>query len=112
MGKNQIANLTLSVNHEALRSVIASGKLLEFTDTVAKQAAAQISSQLVQHVAEARLTPEDLGSSVGASVEYHFVLGDGEPGYGTVPRPPHWGVVALDREENAGLRQVATEAEG
>lgn len=111
MGSNQIANLTLSVNHEALRSVIASGRLLEFTDTVAKQAAAQISSQLVQHVAEAGLKSEGLASGVGASVEYYFVVGDGEPGYGTVPRPPHWGVVSLDTVESVGLRQVATEVE-
>jgi hypothetical protein len=107
MENTPIANLKLNVDPEALRAIIASGRLLEFADTVAKQAAAQISSQLVQHVAEAGLQPNGLKSGVSADVSYLFVVGDGEPGFGTRPRPPHWVVSTLGEAAQAGLREMA-----
>lgn len=110
MEGKQIANLTLNVDHQALRSIISSGRLLEFADTVAAQAAAQISAQLVQHVAEAALQPKALESGVGAEVSYLFVIGDGEPGFGTRPRPPRFGVTPLESVQPAGLRQLAAGA--
>ena len=105
MKKEPIASLTLHVDPEALREIISSGRLLEFTDTVASQAAAQISAQLVQHVAEAALRPEGLKTGVSANVEYMLVVGDGEPGFGTQPRPPRH-VVAV-APTGSGLRQFA-----
>jgi hypothetical protein len=104
----QIANLKLSVDHQALRSIISSGRLLEFADTVATQAAAQISAQLVQHVAEAALQPKGLESAVGAEVSYLLVVGDGEPGFGTVPRGPTWRIVQTGLNSSA-MRQLAVE---
>ena len=88
----EIGNLSLTVQTEALRNAIESGRLLELADTISKEAALQISAQLVQHVAEAALKPEVLKSGVGASVSFVFEEGD----FGTVPHRPHWGVVNLE----------------
>lgn len=111
MADDQIANLTLEVNPEALRSVIASGRLLEFADTVAAQASSQISAQLVQRVAEGALDPERLSSGVAAEVSYRLVIGDGEPGYGTVPRPPRWVVSAVSHHPGSLSQPVDADAE-
>ena len=88
----EIGNLSLTVQPEALRNAIESGRLLELADTISKEAALQISAQLVQRVAEAALKPEALKSGVGASVSFVFEEGD----FGTVPHRPHWGVVNLE----------------
>ncbi len=103
----QIASLSLHVDPEALRSIISSGRLLEFADTVATQAAAQISAQLVQHVANGALRADSLKDGVSAAVSYRLVTGDGEPGFGTVPRPPRFGV-SLVQNVQSGLRQMAS----
>ena len=87
----EIGNLTLTVQPEALRNAIESGRLLELADTISREAAAQISAQLVQHVAEAALKPEGMKAGVGASVSFIFEEGD----FGTVPHRPHFGVVNL-----------------
>jgi hypothetical protein len=110
MEENQIASLTLKVDPKALRSIISSGRLLEFADTVAAQAAAQISAQLVQHVAEGSLSAKGLEAGAGAEVSYVLVTGDGEPGFGTKPRPPHWVVTSVDNVVGVGLRQMAAGA--
>lgn len=88
----EIGNLNLTVQPDALRNAIESGRLLELADTISKEAALQISSQLVQHVAEAALKPELLKSGVSASVSFVFEEGD----FGTVPHRPHFGVVNLE----------------
>jgi hypothetical protein len=105
----QIASLSLHVDPEALRSIISSGRLLEFADTVAAQAAAQISAQLVQHVADGALRADGLKDGVAAAVSYRLVTGDGEPGFGTVPRRPRFGV-SVAQNVQSGLRQVASGA--
>jgi len=105
----QIASLALSVDPEALRSIISSGRLLEFADTVAAQAAAQISAQLVQHVADGALRADGLRDGVSAAISYRLVTGDGEPGFGTVPRPPRF-VVSVAQNVQSGLRQMAPAA--
>jgi len=108
---NQIATLTLNVDPHALRSIISSGKLLEFTNAVATQAAAQISAQLVQRVAEAALEPKGIEAGIAAQVSYINVIDDGEPGFGTRPPRPHWGVTQIENiQALAGLRQMATGA--
>ena len=108
MEGNHIANLTLTVDQGALRSIIESGRLLEFTDTVARQAAAQISAQLVQHVANAALKQSSEVGGLTAQVQYVSVVGDGEPGFGTHPRPPRWVVTsAVEAAAQPLLRQVA-----
>jgi hypothetical protein len=91
METKSLANLTLKVDPAALREVIAKGNLLKFTEAVAAQAAAQISAQIVWHVAEAQAKPEAAGGDLVAEMAFHEVFVDGEPGYGTgrfPPRPP------------------------
>ena len=88
----EIGNLTLAIQPEALRNAIESGRLLELADTVSREAALQISAQLVQHVAEAALKPELLKAGASASVSFVFEEGD----FGTVPHRPHFGVVNLE----------------
>jgi hypothetical protein len=103
----EVASLSLQVNSEALRSIISSGRLLEFADTVAAQAAAQISAQLVQHVADGALRTDGLREGVSAAISYRLVTGDGEPGFGTVPRPPKF---IVSENVQSGLRQVVAGA--
>ncbi len=92
MANKQIAKLSLTVEPDALREIISSGRLLEFASTAAAEAAAQINAQLVQRVAEAALKPDGLKSGVSVDVAYRTVMIDGEPGFGTGvpghPRPP------------------------
>jgi hypothetical protein len=90
MDTKDIATLKLTVDPKALNEIISSGRLLEFANTAAAQAATQISAQLVQHVAEGALKQESLKGSVSVDVTYRSVLIDGEPGFGThPPGPPH-----------------------
>ncbi len=91
MAKDEIGRLTLNLNPEALKKVIGEGRILELADTMAREAAAQISAQIVNHVAKAALTPGSLG---GVSAEVAYVVGD-EGGFGTQPPRPHWVVVDL-----------------
>lgn len=109
MEVNEIANLTLTIDPAALRSIIESGRLLEFADTVARQAAAQISAQVVQHVAAAALRQSEIGG-VSTQVSYVSVIGDGEPGFGTHPRPPRFVVSVAPELQQPVLRQVAAAA--
>jgi len=115
--KNEIGQLTLNIAPAALRSIIASGRVLEFADTLAKEAAAQISSQIVDKLAAEAVKTEapktEELSSVGAanlnSVEVSFVFDGGD--FGTVPPRPKWGVVRIDEIAGSSLRRLATGAE-
>jgi hypothetical protein len=91
MEGKSLANLTLKVDPAALREIIAKGELLKFADAVAAQAAAQISAQIVWHVAEAQARPEATTQGVVAEVAFHEVFVDGEPGFGTGRFPPRPG---------------------
>jgi regulator of protease activity HflC (stomatin/prohibitin superfamily) len=104
--KNEIGRLTLSIAPDTLRSIIASGRLLELADTIAKEAAAQISAQLVGQVASEALKTEGLSSGVAAGVSFIFDGGD----FGTVPPRPKWGVVRLDEIAGSPLQRLATGA--
>src|SRR5262249_52713453 len=98
--QRELAQLTLSIDAEALKDVIASGRLLELADTIASEAAAQISAQIVEHVAEAAIQGGLSGG--GASVAYIFDGGD----FGTVPPRPKWGVFQLDILSRGALRRI------
>jgi hypothetical protein len=103
----EIGNLSLTIQHEALRNAIESGRWLELADTVSREAALQISAQVVQHVAEAALKPELTKGGVSASVSFVFEEGD----FGTVPPRPHFGVVnlaTLAATLRSPLRRIAT----
>jgi hypothetical protein len=87
--EKDIAKLSLTVDPVALREIISSGRLLEFANAAAAQAAAQINAQLVQHVSEGALKPDSLKSGVSVDFSYRSVVIDGEPGFGTHPPGPH-----------------------
>lgn len=87
MEHKHIANLNLTVEPAALREIVSSGRLLEFANTAAAEAATQINAQLVQHVAEAAVKQKGLEGGATVNIAYEFVVIDGEPGFGTVPRP-------------------------
>ena len=88
----EIGKLNLTIQPDALRNAIESGRLLELADTVSREAALQISAQIVQHVAEAALKPELAKGGVSASASFIFEEGD----FGTVPHRPHFGIVNLE----------------
>jgi hypothetical protein len=99
MEHKEVGKFTLNISPDALRTVISSGRLLELAETLSKEAAAQISSQLVEQVAAAALKPEGLKAGASANVSFIFEGGD----FGTVPPRPHFGVVRIDEGVQAGL---------
>ena len=104
MEHNELGKLTLSISSEALRNVISSGRLMELAATLSREAASQISAQLVDQVAAAALKPEGLKAGATANVSFIFDGGD----FGTVPPRPHFGVVSIDEGLQVGaLRQFA-----
>ncbi len=102
--KQEIGNLKLNIARDSLRSIIASGRVLELADVMAKEAAAQISAQIVDQIASAALKTDGLKSGVSISASFIFDGGD----FGTrPPRPPH-GVVRLEElAEASSLRRLA-----
>jgi hypothetical protein len=104
MENKEVGKFTLTISPDALRTVIGSGRLLELAETLSKEAAAQISSQLVEQVASAALKQDGLKSGVSAGVSFIFEGGD----FATLPPRPHFGVVRIDEAVQAGLlRQIA-----
>jgi hypothetical protein len=104
----ELGRLTVQIDEEALRSIIASGRLLEFASKVAANAAAQISAQLVENVSAAALQPDGLKAGTTASVSFIFDGGD----FGTHPPHPHWGVGALNDPGGALRRTISPELGG
>lgn len=86
-GKNEIGNLKLNITHDALRSAISSGRILELADTMARQAAAQVYGQIVEQLSAAALNME--GLQAGMNISFAFILGEVDEMYATRP-PIHW----------------------
>ena len=103
MPRNEIGNLTLKIEPEALRAIIAEGRLLEFVDTAANAARAQIAAQIVDHLAQASLEPA--GAQGGVAVDFALLFEGGD--YGTKPHWPHFGVTQLGEAEASALSRVA-----
>jgi len=92
MAEKTIGELTLRIDPEALRDIVAQGRLMELAATLANKAAAQISAQVVEHVAQLALKPEALNQGVNATVS--FIQDEGDPGFGTRPPRPRFVVGA------------------
>ncbi len=100
-----IGNLKLEIEPDSLRRVIAEGRLSEFVATVASEAHAHISSQIVEKVAEAALNPDGLQTGISIDVGYIFEGGD----FATVPPIPRWGVGPIPGVRSASvLSRVAS----
>lgn len=96
--RGDIGRISLEIEPEALKHIIASGRLLEFVTAVSNQAAAHLSSQIVEKVADLAVG----GSGAGASATFVFEGGD----FGTVPPRPKFGVGPIPRF-NLALQRVA-----
>jgi hypothetical protein len=104
-GQSEIGNLTLTIKPEALQKIIAEGRLLELVNKLATEASAQISAQVVDHVAKAATQKQGL-EGASASVSYIFDGGD----FGTVPHRPHFGVGTIEVIAETALTRVAAGA--
>ena len=98
----EIGKLTLDLDSDAVKRVIADGRLLELAAVMGAEASAQISAQIVDRVAD--IAAGGASSSVSAS----FVLEGGD--FGTVPPRPHFGIGRI-RFESQLQRVVAPTAE-
>ena len=101
--EKEIGKLTLEISPEALQNVIRSGRLLELADTMAKEAATQISAQIVDKVVALSQNPEGLKSGVSANLAYIFEGGE----FGTVPPRPKFGPIRFS-DISIPLRRLAT----
>lgn len=80
----ELGRLSYEVSPTALKTLVESGRLLEFANTVAASAAAEIHAQIVDQVSQAAL---DGGArSAGVSVGAANVFEGGD--FGTVPKGP------------------------
>jgi len=83
MKPTELGRLSYEVSQESLREIVASGKVLEFANTVAASAASEIHAQLVDQIARAAI---DGSASNGLSVAAINVFEGGD--FGTVPVGP------------------------
>lgn len=80
----ELGKLSYEISPEALKSVVESGRLLEFANTVAASAASEIHAQIVDQVSRAAIGGASLGSGISVGATNVFEGGD----FGTVPRGP------------------------
>jgi hypothetical protein len=97
-----LGRLSLEIEADSLRRVVSEGRLLEFAGTVANEAAAQISAQIVDRLAEAAISGNASG---GMNVSVAFIFEGGD--FGTVPPRPKWGILRTDVLTGGLLRQLA-----
>lgn len=94
----ELGKLTLDIDQDQLRRVIADGRIAEFTSALSQLAAEQIPAQVVDHLARAASGLTEGGS--GAAVHFDFVWDEGG-GFGTKPHLVifHGGPVPQDPPE-------------
>jgi hypothetical protein len=101
----EIGKLNLTISPDALKEVVASGRVLELAQKVSSLAADQIASQLVNQVASGALK-DGLKTGVGVGVSFIFDEGD----FGTPGPRPHFGIIRLSEAVGStALRRVAAE---
>jgi len=80
----ELGRLTYEVSPEALKTIVESGRLLEFANTVAASAAAEIHAQIVDQVSRAAIDGSSRNLGVSVAAANVFEGGD----FGTVPHGP------------------------
>lgn len=80
----ELGRLTYEVSPDALKTIVESGRLLEFANAVAASAASEIHAQIVDQVSRAALGGSTHGAGVSVSAANVFEGGD----FGTVPKGP------------------------
>ena len=98
----EIGKLTLDLDSDAVKRVIADGRLMELAATMGAEASAQISAQIVDRVAEIA------AGGGGGGVSATFVIEGGD--FGTVPPIPKFGIGRI-RFESLLQRVAAPTAE-
>ena len=83
MYREELGRLTYEISPEALKEIVESGRVLEFANTVAASAAAEIHAQIVDQLSRAAIGN---GASAGISVGAVNVFEGGD--FGTVPKGP------------------------
>src|SRR5260221_5778954 len=79
-----LGKLSYEVSHEALKQIVESGRLLEFANTVAASAAAEIHAQIVDQVSRAAIGGGSNNAGISVGAVNVFDGGD----FGTVPHRP------------------------
>ena len=80
----ELGKLSYEISPEALKSIVESGRLLEFANTVAASAASEIHAQIVDKVSRAAIGGASLGKGISVGAVNVFEGGD----FGTVPKGP------------------------
>src|SRR5258708_6300054 len=95
MASGEIGKLTFQIEPEALRDIIASGRLTEFASKAAAHAAYQINAQVVDLVSKAALDKGTIAK--GVSVNFSAIFEGGDFG-STGPKGPrpHISVIVGD----------------
>ncbi|WP_432817355.1 hypothetical protein [Sulfitobacter sp. JB4-11] len=83
MKNEELGKLSYEVSEEGMKKIVEAGRLLEFANTVATSAAAEIHAQIVDQVARAAVGGKAVGGVSVGSVNI-FEGGD----FGTVPIGP------------------------
>ncbi len=83
MADIELGKLSYEVSDEGLRRIVETGRLLEFANTVAASAAAEIHAQIVDQVSKAAVAGKAVG---GISVGAVNIFEGGD--FGTVPIGP------------------------
>lgn len=99
--RGEIARINLEIDPEQLKRIIASGRLLEFTTAAANHAAAHISSQVVEKVADLAV-----GGALGGGASAVFIFDGGD--FGTSPPRPKFGVGPIPRL-NPALQRLSVQ---
>jgi hypothetical protein len=84
MEKHEIGKLSYEVSPDALKRIVESGRLLEFANTVAASAAAEIHAQIVDQISQAAVGGGSVSSGISVGAVNVFEGGD----FGTVPIGP------------------------
>ncbi len=83
MKNEELGKLSYEVPADSLAKVVETGRLVEFADTVATSAAAQIRAQIIDQVSRAAVAGKAVG---GLSIGAINIFDGGD--FGTVPRGP------------------------
>lgn len=80
----EVGKLSFEVSADALKRIVETGRLLEFANTVAASAAAEIHSQIVDQVSRAAVGAGSGAGGISVAATNVFEGGD----FGTVPIGP------------------------
>ncbi len=83
MNRDELGRLSYEISPEALKTIVESGRVLEFANTVAASAASEIHAQIVDQISRAAI-----GGSAGAGISVGSVNVFEGGDFGTVPKGP------------------------